>query len=217
MDILSPEDRVVLWRSTVDAEGRQREALLHAIAKEVVESLSALDLYSDEHTKLVLDSLQTLDDAGLFSRDSVRRCLETLHEPEGGVDLLAAEVAGLLRDAAGVKHLDADRRVQAVEMASDWREHILGRQRPEPDYISVGELAARFGVTTQAVYRWLKDERIEATRGPGGSWRIPAGQFNQDPRPTTSLKALDVVKKHLVRVHDGQQLPTEEDLTARMR
>jgi excisionase family DNA binding protein len=217
MEILSPEDRVVLWRSTVDAEGSQREALLHVIAKEVVESLGALELYADSYAKLTLDSLQILDDTGLFARDSVRRCLEALHEPEGGVDLLAGEFAGLLREAAGVEHLGADRRVCAVEMASEWREHVLGRQRPEPQYVSVGDVAARFGVTTQAVYKWLKDDRIEATRGPGGSWRIPAAQFDRDTRPATSRRSLDELKQHLVRVHDGQELPTEEELAARMR
>jgi excisionase family DNA binding protein len=127
---------------------------------------------------LTVDSLQTLDDAGLFARDSVRRCLELLHEPDGGVDLLAAEVAGLLRVAAGVEHLDVDRRVRAVEMAAEWREHVLGRQVTDERLLSVGDVAARFGVTTQAVYKWLKNGRIEATRSPGGSWRIPAAQFD---------------------------------------
>lgn len=217
MEILSPEDRVILWRSTIDAEGRQRAAFLRAIAKDVAESLSALDLYSDDYAKLVVESLQTLDDAGLFASDGVRRSFETLHEPEGGVDLLAAELAGLLRDAAGVEHLGVDRRVRAVEMASEWREHVMGRQRPEPEYISVGDVAARYGVTTQAVYKWLKDQRIDATRGPGGSWRIPAAQFDRDTRPATSRKALDELRKHLVRVHEREELPSEEHLSAEMR
>jgi excisionase family DNA binding protein len=217
MEIVSPEDRVVLWRSTVDADGSQRTALLHVIAKDVVDSLSALDLYEDTYAKLTLDSLQTLDDAGLFARDSMRRCLESLHEADGGVDLLASEIAGLLRDAAGVDHLGADRRVRAVEMASEWREHVLGRRRPEPQYVSVGDVAARYGVTTQAVYKWLKDDRIEGTRGPGGSWRIPAAQFERDERPATSRQQLDALKQHIVRTHDGHELPSEEELSSSMR
>ncbi len=217
MEILSPEDRVVLWRAVVDAEGRQREALLHAIAKEIVDSLSALDLYDDEYAQLTMHSLQTLDDAGLFAHDSLRRCLELLHEPEGGVDLLAAEISGLLRSAAGIEHLDVDRRIRAVEMASEWREHVLGRQLPEPQLLSVGDVAARFGVTTQAVYKWLKHERIEATRGPGGSWRIPAAQFDSDTRPSTSRKSLDELQADLARLHADGQLPSEADLGEQMR
>ena len=153
----------------IDAEGPQRQALVHLIAKEIMGSLSELDLYSDEYAKLTLESLRTLDDAGLFADDGLRRCIETLYEPEGGVALLGAEISGLLRDAAGVEHLGPGRRVRAMAMASDWREHVTGRRRAEPEYVSVGDVAARYGVTTQAVYKWLRDERIEATRGPGGS------------------------------------------------
>jgi len=69
MDILSPEDRVILWRSTVDAEGPQRGALLHAIAREVVDSLSSLNLYGSEYGNLVLESLAILDDAQVFASD----------------------------------------------------------------------------------------------------------------------------------------------------
>lgn len=182
MEILSPEDRVILWRSTVAAEGRQREAFLHAIAQDITDSLGMLDLYGDVYAALVVESLQTLDDAGLFASDGVRRTLESLHERDGGADLLAAELSGLLRDAAGDVHLDAERRVRAVELAAEWREHVLGGDRREPQYVSVGDVAARYGVTTQAVYKWLRDKRIEATRDPGGSWRIPAAQFDRDTR-----------------------------------
>ena len=173
MEILSPEDRVVLWRAAIEANGSRREALMHAIAKEVIDSLSALDLYEDQYAQSTLESLETLDDAGLFASDSLRRSLENLHEPGGGADLLAAELAGLLRAAADVEHLGVERRVRAVEMASQWREHVLGRRRPEPTYLSVGDVSARFGVTTQAVYKWLQKQRIEGTRGPGGSCAHP--------------------------------------------
>lgn len=217
MEILSPEDRVVLWRSTIDAEGRQREALLHVIAKEVIESLSALDLYAEDYERLTMDSLQTLDDAGLFARDSLRQCFELIQEADGGVDLLAAEVSGLLREAAGVEHLDVDRRVRAVEMASEWREYVLGRQRSEPELLTVGDVAARFGVTTQAVYKWLKNERIEATRGPGGSWRIPAAQFDRDRRAATSRERLDELQARLVRLHEGADMPADAEIGEQMR
>jgi excisionase family DNA binding protein len=217
MEILSPEDRVVLWRAAIDADGSRREALMHAIAKEIVDSLGALDLYEDQYAQLTLESLQTLDDAGLFASDSLRKCLETLHEPGGGVDLLAAEFAGLLRAAADVEHLGVERRVRAVETASQWREHVLARQRPEPAYLSVGDVAARFGVTTQAVYKWLQRQRIEGTRGPGGSWRIPAAQFEHDTRPASSRESLDSLQAGLIRLHGDSDLPSETDLTEQMR
>jgi excisionase family DNA binding protein len=217
MEILSPEDRVVLWRAAIEANGSRREALMHAIAKEVIDSLSALDLYEDQYAQLTLESLETLDDAGLFASDSLRRSLENLHEPGGGADLLAAELAGLLRAAADVEHLGVERRVRAVEMASQWREHVLGRRRPEPTYLSVGDVSARFGVTTQAVYKWLQKQRIEGTRGPGGSWRIPAAQFGRDTRPASTRERLDSLQAELIRLHGGSDLPSETDLAEQMR
>lgn len=217
MDILSPEDRVILWRSTVDAEGRLREALLHAIAREVVDSLSSLNLYDSAYGDLVVESLATLDDAQVFASDEMRLSLETLHEPAGGADNLAATIAGLLRDASGVEHLGADRRVRAIDLASAWREHVIDRPRAEPEYISVGDVAARYGVTTQAVYKWLKDGRIDATRGPGGSWRIPRAQFEADTKPAARRADLDALRQHLIRVHADQTLPSEDELDANMR
>jgi excisionase family DNA binding protein len=208
MEILSPEDRVVLWRAAIEADGSRREALVHAIAKEIVESLGALDLYEDQYAQLTLESLETLDDAGLFASDSLRRCLENLREPGGGADLLAAEIAGLLRAAADVEHLGVECRVRAVEMASQWREHVLGRRRPEPAYLSVGDVAARFGVTTQAVYKWLQKQRIKGTRGPGGSWRIPAAQFEHDVRPASTRERLDSLQAELIRLHGDSDLLT---------
>lgn len=216
MEIMSPEDRVILWRTVIDAEGPQRRAILHAIAREVVDCLGDLDLYGDASAQLTVETLETLDDAGLFARDSVRRRIEGLHKRDEGVGLLVAEMSGLLRDAAGVEHLGVDRRVRTMEMASEWREHVLDR-RPEAQTISVAEVAARYGVTTQAVYKWLRDKRIVATRGPGGSWRIPADQFEHGKRPATSRRTLDDLKKHLIRVHADAELPSEDELTANMR
>jgi excisionase family DNA binding protein len=103
--------------------------------------------------------------------------------------------------------MGVQRRVRAVEMASQWREHVLGRRRPEPAYLSVGDVAARFGVTTQAVYKWLQKQRIEGTRGPGGSWRIPAAQFDRDTRPASSRESLDSLQAELIRLHSDSDLP----------
>jgi len=217
MDILSPEDRVVLWRSAVDADGTTRQALLRTIAKEIFGSLGALNLYAEEYAQLTVESISTLDAVGLFASDSLRLGLEGLHEPDGGPDLLIAELAGLLRMAAADESLSVERRLRAIEMAAQWREHVLTRSRPEPSYLSVGDLAARFDVTTQAVYKWLAKGRIEATRGPGGSWRIPAGQFEKDARPSTTPEALDKLQRHLIELHGSSELPSEEELGSQMR
>jgi excisionase family DNA binding protein len=217
MEILSPEDRIVLWRSAVEARGDQRRALVHVLAQDLFDALSALDLYSGEYARLTVESLETLDAAGLFARDSLRRSFEQLHEEAGGVEAVAAEISGLLREAAGVPGLGVDRRVRAVEMASQWREHVMHRQRPESTVLSVGDVAARFGVTTQAVYKWLQKGRIEATRGPGGSWRIPATQFARDTRPAASREQLDALQAHLTRLNGEISTAEASGLAERMR
>jgi excisionase family DNA binding protein len=214
---LTPEDRVVLWRAVIDAEGARRETLLRAIAKEIFESLGALDMYADQYAQLTIESLGILDDAGLFASDSLRRCLEAMHEPSGGVEMLVAEIAGLLRDAAGIEHLGVQRRIRAVEMAAQWREHLLVREPVEPGYLSVAEVAARYGVSTQAVYKWLSKQRIEGTRGPGGSWRIPAAQFRSDTRPAATRERLDALQAQLLSLHGDSDLLTEEELGGQLR
>lgn len=217
MEILSPEDRVVLWRAAIDAEGTSRRALVHAIAKEVFESLGELDVYADEYAALTVESLSVLDDAGLFASDSLRRCLEGLREPGGGVALLVAQIAGLLRDAASVERLGVERRIRAIEMASRWREHLITHDPAEPGYLSVADVAARYGVSTQAVYKWLAKGRIQGTRGPGGSWRIPAAQFQADTRPATTRERLDELQRQLISLHRETELPGEEELGSQMR
>jgi excisionase family DNA binding protein len=217
MEILSPEDRTVLWRSAVEASGDQRRALVHVLAKDLFDALSDLDLYGEEYARLTVDSFETLDAAGLFARDSLRRAFEALHEQVGGAEAVAAEISGLLREAAGVTGLGVERRVQAVEMASQWREHVVHRQRAEPAVLSVGDVAARFGVTTQAVYRWLQKGRIEATRGPGGSWRIPAAQFAREERPATSRAQLDALQAHLTGLHGDVSTGEADRLAEQMR
>jgi len=217
MEILSPEDRVVLWRSAVDAQGAQRRAFIHAIAREVFESLSDLSLYDSEYATMTLTSLELLDTAGLFSRDGLRRTIESLHEDDRGVDALAAEVAGLLREASGVEHLDVDRRVQAIELATAWREHVLAREQSEPELLSVGDVAAKFGITTQAVYKWLHKGRIEGERTPGGSWRIPAAQFDRDKRPHVDRAQLDELQAKLTRLHADRQGLSESELAGGLR
>jgi len=49
---------------------------------------------------------------------------------------------------------------------------------PTAGYVSAAEVAAHFGVSAKAVYRWMASGRIRAEKRPGGSYRIPAEQFH---------------------------------------
>lgn len=50
---------------------------------------------------------------------------------------------------------------------------------PDSGYVSARELAAHFGVSSKAVYRWMASGRVVAERRPGGSYRIPVEQFHR--------------------------------------
>lgn len=52
---------------------------------------------------------------------------------------------------------------------------------PEAGYVTVADVAAHFGVSVKAVYRWMATGRIRSERRPGGSYRIPAEQFRAGP------------------------------------
>jgi excisionase family DNA binding protein len=216
MEILSPEDRVILWRLAVDSEGQQRTTLLHVLSRELLDALSDLDLYGD-YERFVVDSMQMLDDAGLLSRDSVRLAFEHLHERKDGAEALAGELSALLREAAAVTHLDVERRVQAIDLSSAWREHLLTRSRREAEYLTVADIAGMFSVSTQAVYKWLDRGRIVGERRPGGSWRIPAAQFHHADQQRVDEARSRELQKRLLRLHGDEPEFSDDEISAALR
>jgi excisionase family DNA binding protein len=41
----------------------------------------------------------------------------------------------------------------------------------QPEWLTATQVAARYGVTPQAVYKWIRAGRVRAEQTPGGSWR----------------------------------------------
>ena len=208
MEILTPEDRIALWRMAIDREGSERVAVRHAVAKEIVDSLSALNIYDDEH--LVTETLDLLDLANLLSRDEVRLAFEALHEQDDAVASLASELIALLKETAGVSHLDQDVRVRALELAAAWQDHMTTRPGRDATFLTVADVAAKFQVTTQAVYKWLNTGKIDGERRPGGSWRIPAAQFGAE-RPFDSARSLEL-QKRLIKLHGESPDFSDEEI-----
>lgn len=56
-------------------------------------------------------------------------------------------------------------------------ELTIQAERLEGEYLTTAEVARRFRVSQQQVRRWCESGRIQAERTPGGTWRIPAAQF----------------------------------------
>ncbi len=98
-----------------------------------------------------------------------------LPPPTGALTLSAAQapVQAVAAPAAQPRAPSAvDRRTRSPAAPSN--------PLPHTGYITAAEVAAHFGVSSKAVYRWMASGRIRAERRPGGSYRIPAEQFHPE-------------------------------------
>jgi len=192
MSILSPTDRAVLWRTVVTSGSEDRGPLLRVLAREVLDSVGRrLHLYGG-HEDEVIDTVELLDASGLLGRDDLRVAFEEADEDDDHAQAFAALLAGHLGHAADVERLGVDARVRAARLSATWQGHVLDRPRPDTAWLTAPQVAARYGVTPQAVYKWIKAGRIQAEQTPGGSWRLPADQFDcgrTDSRRLAALKA----------------------------
>ncbi len=211
MSILSPTDRAVLWRMTVTSGSEERASRLKILASEILESAGrCLDLYSgfDEE---VIETVEILDASGLLGRDDLREAFEDADEDDGRAQVFAGLLASHLDAGADIERLGVDVRLRALRLAGIWRGHVSDRAREEPEWLSAAQVAARYGVTPQAVYKWIDAGRVRAERTPGGSWRLAADQFERHPArqdAATSLKA------RLVERAGSTPSPSDEELAA---
>jgi len=109
---------------------------------------------------------------------------------------------------ADVERLGVDRRLEAMRLAGVWRGHVLERAGQEPEWLTASQVAARYGVTPQAVYKWIKAGRVQAEQTPGGSWRLPADQFSRGRVELAQLAELQA--KLLEHRGDAPALSNEE-------
>lgn len=208
MSILSPTDRAVLWRTVVTSRTEDRGSLLRVLAREILDSVGRLDMYGGREGEVV-ETVELLDAAGLIGRDDLREAFEDADEDDDHAQTFAALLGGHLAEAADVERLGVDARVRAARLAAVWQGHVLDRPQPDTEWLSASQAAARYGVTPQAVYKWIKAGRVTAEQTPGGSWRLPAEQFERgraDPRRLAALKA-----KLLERAGDAPNV-SDEDL-----
>ena len=223
MLILSPADRAALWQQTIASRAEDREGMRRVLAKEMQEIVAGgLEVYAglDEQFE---ETLALLDRSGFLGRDELRRAFEVLgieDEDEPGVDApeFTLMLAAYLEETAGVQHLDKDERLAAYRVAGLWRSQVEGeeRTRPPDEMLSVAEVAAHFGVTPQAVYKWCEAGKIEYERTPGGSYRIPAAQFDW-ARGQGGRRARREITERLLAKQGDEAPPSEEQMAAAMR
>lgn len=211
MSILSPTDRAVLWRMTVTSGREERASRLKILASEIRESAGRrLDLYSGFDDE-VIETVEILDASGLLGRDDLREAFEDADESDDRAQIFAALLASHLDAAADIERLGVDARMRALRLAGAWRGHVSDRAREESEWLSAAQVAARYGVTPQAVYRWIDAGRVSAERTPGGSWRLAVDQFDRDrvkQDEATELKA------RLIERAGSAPSPSDEELAA---
>ncbi len=209
MSILSPTDRAVLWRMTVTSDREERASRLKILAAEILGSAGRhLDLYGgfDEE---VIETVEILDASGLLGRDDLREAFEDADEDDDRAQAFAALLASHLDAAADIERLGVDTRMRALRLAGAWRGHVGDRARVDPEWLSVAQVAAHYGVTPQAVYKWIDAGRVSAERTPGGSWRLAADQFERNPARQDAATAL---KTKLVEHVASAPGPSDEEL-----
>jgi excisionase family DNA binding protein len=214
MQILTPEDRVVLWRKTIESGADERELMRKILAREALDSAgSKLDLY-EGYEDLFVDSFRLLDASGYLGRDDLRAAFEEAASDEAA-SLFIALLADYVRQVADIERLDAESRILALELAARWRDILVEHPGEEEGWLSVAQVAARFGVTPQAVYKWIRDGKIDFEERPGGSYRVPAGQF-MDRGAAHRRRVLDL-QKRLVAERGAARPVEDEELVAELR
>lgn len=182
---------------------------------------ASLDSYELDLDERFEESLRLLDRSGLIGSDELRRAFEVvgIDDPEEhGVE--AAEfillLAGLLEESASRDSLAPDERAAAFEAGGRWRELVEhdGQSTTEAQ-MSVAQVASHFSVTPQAVYKWIEGGKIEYERTPGGSYRIPAAQFDLD-RGRAGAQRRREARQRLLEKYGSHEVDGE-DLNAAIR
>jgi excisionase family DNA binding protein len=193
MSILTPSDRTVLWRTVVGSGEDERASLRRVLAADISGTLGARMGRHDGLEDEIVETLALLDSAGLLERDDLCEGFAQADQDDDHAPAFAALLAGLLGRAADMEALGVEVRMRALRLVGAWQGRLLERSRRGPPWLTAPEVAARYSVTPQAVYKWIKAGRVRAEQTPGGSWRLPAEQFERggrvDPRRLTELQA----------------------------
>jgi excisionase family DNA binding protein len=219
MSVMSPEERAYMWRTADAHRGEERESLLHAIVDTMLAELrSDVDLYGDYQDAFV-SSVDLLDHYGRFFDHSMLMAYQGLglhssaEEEERGEDSrrLLVVVSSRLGDLAADEDATAPDRRVAGGLSDLWRTRLL--ETEEEQYLTVAQLAARHGVTPQAVYQWIQKGKIDFEERPGGSYRIPAEQFRTS-RATLEKRANT---RRKLRELQGDEPMTIEEVVEALR
>jgi excisionase family DNA binding protein len=215
MLILSPEDRAILWHKAITSEPDSRDGMLRVLAK-AIQDLVGPQLALYDFDEQLERSVRLLDATGFLGRDDLRRAFEEIGEEvddDESAARFALTLGGYLEQTADVDHLASDERMAALELALMWREAVADARDPGTETMTVADVASHFGVTPQAVYKWCQAGKIDFERTPGGSYRIPAGQFDLE-RGRETRRAREELKRRLLERYGDRQPMRDDEIAA---
>ncbi|HET9102413.1 MAG TPA: helix-turn-helix domain-containing protein [Solirubrobacteraceae bacterium] len=171
-----PEELTILLHDVVNSDGDEHAMRLRFLVREVQELVAGpFDAYHG-YDELFAETFSALDRAGILCAESFRHAVEATAESADGPLRLIATCAETLSELADVADGDPSLR----ELGTCWRRLLatVPEVKDQNSYASVAEVAAHFGVTPQAVYRWIDKGKVSVHPRPGGSYRIPTAQFD---------------------------------------
>lgn len=189
--LIGSGDRERMWREALDARTEERRGRIAILGVFVLAEIGGVvDLYNG-HDDEFQRTFALLDSAGLLAG-----LLEPYLSVQSGEtnrlieeDFLALVTARLARIARNPDAPD-----DAGELFRFWRNRLYDRQAREPDSLTIAETAALFGISPQAVYKWIERGKVEAFEGPDGRKRIHSASLRTD---RDREREIDVARREL--------------------
>jgi excisionase family DNA binding protein len=210
MSLRSHEHRAQAWSNLLEAGDDQRELWFDLITESLHKDIGPiLDLYDEGYSELFLSTLRELHSAELLpALEEAFTAVESGDETHA--EEFVASVIAALADAA--EHSDA-----ASSLRSTWRHHMYNRLANDGETLSVAEVAGIYQVTPQAVYKWIREDKIESTSTPGGGkLRIPKSALRTSREDESAIDALQEKLAKRSRELGADKL-SDEEIVRRIR
>jgi excisionase family DNA binding protein len=200
MPIFNSQDRAQAWREAASAAtpaaatpapDADRAFRLHVLAAAAFQiTASKLRLATDAYADALVETFDLLDATRLIDHDELRQTFEAIDDADGPATTRAflAVLSRELMNAAVEPRADEEQLPHLLELSQLWRQAATAdASTPSDDdaevYLSVADVAAKYSVTRQAVYKWIHNGLLGARSRPGGSYQIPESALTRLNRP----------------------------------
>jgi transposase-like protein len=184
-----------LWSEALaerDAEMR-RGLIAHLGVSELGRLGRRVDLYRDDHDDDLEATFLLLDEAGVLGEltDAWSHAVANDADDHPAVeDFLALLTARLAR----ISRSSSEQQDEAHRLFRFWRKQLYERHERDVQTLTVAETAALFGVSPQAVYKWIRRGTVETVDSDDHKTRISVESLNLN---RDQQRAIDALKESL--------------------